>query len=196
MKTRFRSTANAQASLLLLSWAILLSNAVCLSTALANDWTGFRGPGSRGISDEVGLPDRWDTKENVAWQVAIPGRGWSSPIIQGKRVFLTSAVGGDETTVPRKGLYGGGERKDPPTTPLRWMVYCLDFDTGAMNWALDTAMAWYAQPDLWQRLVQNAMRCDFSWETQANEYLKLFAGLLQLDAAALIERNAPQKAAG
>ena len=44
-------------------------------------------------------------------------------------------------------------------------------------------------------MVQNAMRCDFSWQTQANEYLKLFAGLLQLDAAALIEGNAPQKAA-
>ena len=71
-----------------------------------------------------------------------------------------------------------------------------DFDTGAMNWALDTAMQWYARPELWHRIVQNAMRCDFSWKTQANEYLKLFAELLQLDAAALVERDAPQKAAG
>ena len=43
--------------------------------------------------------------------------------------------------------------------------------------------------------MQNAMRQDFSWETQTNEYLKLFAELLQLDAAALIKGNAPQKAA-
>ena len=50
-------------------------------------------------------------------------------------------------------------------------------------------------PLLFHRIVQNAMRCDFSWETQANEYLKLFAGLLQLDAAALIKRDALQKAA-
>ena len=71
-----------------------------------------------------------------------------------------------------------------------------DFDATAMSWALDTAMQWYAQPALWVRIVQNAMRMDFSWETQCNEYLKLFAGLLQLDAAALIKRNAPQKAAG
>jgi glycogen synthase len=42
----------------------------------------------------------------------------------------------------------------------------------------------------------NAMRCDFSWETQCNEYLKLFAELLQLDAAALVKRNVPQKTAG
>jgi starch synthase len=54
-----------------------------------------------------------------------------------------------------------------------------DFDAGAMNWALETAMQWYLQPDLWQRIVQNAMRCDFSWETQAGEYVKLFEELLR-----------------
>ena len=65
-----------------------------------------------------------------------------------------------------------------------------------MTWALDTAMGWYLQPALWHRIVENAMRCDFSWETQANEYLKLFAELLQLDGAALVKRNPAQKTAG
>jgi starch synthase len=83
---------------------------------------------------------------------------------------------------------------DPVTGTGTGIVF-NDFDAGAMSWALNLAMEWYGQPALWQRLVQNGMRCDFSWETQANEYLKLFAGLLQLDPAALIERNAPQKAA-
>ena len=71
-----------------------------------------------------------------------------------------------------------------------------DFDSGAMTWALDTALLWYAQPALWERIMQNAMRQDFSWETQTSEYLKLFAGLLQVDAAALIKGNGPKKAAG
>jgi glycogen synthase len=71
-----------------------------------------------------------------------------------------------------------------------------DFDSRAMSWALDTALQWYADEKLWSRIVQNAMRMDFSWRTQSNEYLKLFAELLQLDAAALIEGNPPQKAAG
>jgi starch synthase len=82
-----------------------------------------------------------------------------------------------------------------PATGVGTGIVFNDFDVAAMNWALDTAMQWFAQPQLWERMVQNAMRCDFSWQTQANEYLKLFAGLLQLDAAALIEGNAPQKAA-
>jgi starch synthase len=82
-----------------------------------------------------------------------------------------------------------------PATGIGTGIVFNDFDAGGLNWALDTALGWYAQPPLWDRLVQNAMRQDFSWATQANEYLKLFAALLQLDAAALIEGNAPQKAA-
>lgn len=84
---------------------------------------------------------------------------------------------------------------DPATGEGTGIVF-NDFDSAAMTWALDTAMNWYLQPSLWQRIVENAMRCDFSWETQANEYLKLFAELLQLDAATLIERDPAQKAAG
>jgi starch synthase len=83
---------------------------------------------------------------------------------------------------------------DPATGTGTGIVF-NDFDAAAMNWALDTAMKWYLQPALWERMVQNAMACDFSWQTQANEYLKLFAELLQLDAATLVERNPPQKAA-
>jgi starch synthase len=84
---------------------------------------------------------------------------------------------------------------DPATGAGTGIVF-NDFDATAMGWALDTAMRWYADQSLWERIVQNAMRCDFSWQTQCDEYLKLFAELLELDAAALIERNAAQKPAG
>jgi starch synthase len=83
-----------------------------------------------------------------------------------------------------------------PATGVGTGIVFNDFDEPAMSWALDTAMTWFADRLLWERIVQNAMRCDFSWETQTNEYLKLFAELLQLDAATLIEGNAPQKATG
>jgi len=84
---------------------------------------------------------------------------------------------------------------DPATGAGTGIVF-NDFDASAMRWALNTALEWYAQPAQWDRLVQNAMRQDFSWARQTNEYLKLFGELLQLDAAALIEGNAAQKAAG
>ena len=56
------------------------------------DWPQFRGPTGQGISDERNLPVTWSETQNVRWKVAIPGRGWSSPVIQGDRIWLTTAT--------------------------------------------------------------------------------------------------------
>ncbi len=58
----------------------------------SQDWPGFRGPTGQGHSDERGLPLTWNESKNVRWKVAIPGKGWSSPAIQGDRVWLTTAT--------------------------------------------------------------------------------------------------------
>jgi outer membrane protein assembly factor BamB len=58
----------------------------------SQDWPEFRGPTGQGYSDERGLPLVWSETKNVRWKVAIPGRGWSSPAIQGDRVWLTTAT--------------------------------------------------------------------------------------------------------
>src|SRR5271157_1653362 len=91
-------------------------------------WSQFRGPGSTGVSDDPALPDKWSQTENVAWKTAIPGVGWSSPIIWGDRIFVTSVISGADAEKPKKGLYFGGERK-APTDEHRWMVYAVDFKT-------------------------------------------------------------------
>ena len=62
------------------------------SPTFAQDWPEFRGPTGQGISDEHGLPLNWNETRNVKWKVAIPGRGWSSPAIQGDRIWLTTAT--------------------------------------------------------------------------------------------------------
>jgi outer membrane protein assembly factor BamB len=70
--------------------------AVCLSAsvvAAAQDWRQFRGPGGQGHADGVpGIPIEWAESRNVAWKVAVPGRGWSSPVLGHGRVWLTTAV--------------------------------------------------------------------------------------------------------
>jgi len=58
----------------------------------SQDWPEFRGPTGQGHSDERGLPLAWSETKNVRWKVAIPGRGWSSPAIQGDRIWLTTAT--------------------------------------------------------------------------------------------------------
>jgi outer membrane protein assembly factor BamB len=68
-----------------------LTLCVALS-ALIEDWPEFRGPTGQGYSAERGLPLTWSENKNVKWKVAIPGRGWSSPSIQGNRIWLTTAT--------------------------------------------------------------------------------------------------------
>ena len=58
----------------------------------SQDWPEFRGPTGQGHSDERGLPLVWSETKNVRWKVAIPGRGWSSPAIQGDHIWLTTAT--------------------------------------------------------------------------------------------------------
>ena len=62
------------------------------SPADTNNWPRFRGPQSIPVSDNPNLPDSWSTTENVEWVAEVPGVGWSSPIVWGKRIFLTAAT--------------------------------------------------------------------------------------------------------
>ena len=52
-----------------------------------------------------------------------------------------------------------------------------DFDSGALTWALNTALDLYAQRASWARMVRNGMQCDFSWQHQGAQYLGLYARL-------------------
>ena len=56
-----------------------------------SDWPCWRGPGLDGKSRDSQAPTKWSRTENVAWKVAVPGRGHASPIVVGDRVFLASA---------------------------------------------------------------------------------------------------------
>jgi len=56
-----------------------------------DDWPQFRGPRGDGIAQGSGLPLTWSDGNNVVWQTEIPGRGWSSPIVLGDRIWLTTA---------------------------------------------------------------------------------------------------------
>jgi len=57
-----------------------------------DDWTRFRGPNGQGKASEKDLPLNWSEDSNIAWKTAIPGQGWSSPIVSGDHVFLTTAT--------------------------------------------------------------------------------------------------------
>jgi hypothetical protein len=60
--------------------------------ALAEDWPMWRGPGGDGISKELFAPTKWSNTQNVRWKTATPGKGHSSPIVCGDRIFLTTCL--------------------------------------------------------------------------------------------------------
>ena len=74
--------------------AALLLPALLCAGAHAEDWPQFRGPTGQGHSTEVGLPVEWSESRNVLWKTSVAGDGWSSPVVAGGRVWLTTAVDG------------------------------------------------------------------------------------------------------
>jgi outer membrane protein assembly factor BamB len=108
---------------------------VCVVTAgRADDWPAFRGGARAGVADAATLPDRWDTTKNVVWSVEVPGRGWSSPVVVGDRVFLTTVISEEKVAAPKKGLYINDLRGKIPPGEHRWVVLCVDFKSGKPLW--------------------------------------------------------------
>lgn len=114
-------------------WIPLL---LCTSTFGADgDWPYWRGPNKDGMA-RGDAPLTWSDKQNVAWRVPIPGRGFSSPVIWGDRIFLTTAVpAGAVSAAPvaqggRRGS-GGGVGAG---VEHRFVVMALDRTTGKVVW--------------------------------------------------------------
>jgi outer membrane protein assembly factor BamB len=63
-------------------------------TLQAENWPAFRGPTGQGHSTEEGLAVEWSELHNVLWKTPVPGQGWSSPVVSGGRVWMTTAVVG------------------------------------------------------------------------------------------------------
>jgi len=129
-----------QNSVLLLSLAFCAC-ALASSGVLhaADNWPQFRGADSKGVAeDNPSLPDTWSKTENIAWKTAIPGLGWSSPIVWGDKIFVTTAVSEGEVETPQKGLYFKGERPTPEVVH-HWKVFCLDLKSGAILWEKEAA---------------------------------------------------------
>lgn len=79
-------------SKLVMPGAILLFATLVYVARAAEDWPEFRGPTGQGHSAATNIPLHWDATSNVVWKTFIPGEGWSSPVLTGERIYLTSAI--------------------------------------------------------------------------------------------------------
>src|SRR5882762_4871256 len=67
------------------------------------EWPRFRGPDANPVAAKGRLPEKWSKTENVEWAAEIPGRGWSSPIVNGRWVFLTTVATEGKSKPPQIG---------------------------------------------------------------------------------------------
>lgn len=103
-----RATARAH-----LRWAFALA---LVPAALAADWPAWRGPRGDGVCEETDVPLRWSPTDNVAWKTPLPGKGHSSPVVFGDRVFITSCIEAEQ----------------------RHITVCVDRKTGRILWEQTT----------------------------------------------------------
>jgi outer membrane protein assembly factor BamB len=120
-------------------------------------WPQFLGPESNPVGTHARLADRWSKTENVEWSHPIPGRGWSSPIVTGGRVYVTTVTTDGKSKPPQIGTEYSNEyvaelmkqglpmsevikrvtERDselPHEVMLHYFVYCLNLTSGKVEW--------------------------------------------------------------
>jgi outer membrane protein assembly factor BamB len=103
------------------------------SIGYAENWPGWRGPGSLGISSAKGFPVKWDLSKNVKWKAEVPGLGHSSPIVWENRIFVTTAMSSD----PKEDYWEKGFpriNRGLDAAEISWKTLCFDRDSGKLLW--------------------------------------------------------------
>ena len=114
---------------------LLVCSSLFVVSASAQNWPQFRGPGASGVAEGTSAAVSWDAAKsvNTRWKTKIPGLAHSSPVVWGKKVFVSTAITSAAKDETRYGLYGdvAPVKEDPKHT---WKVYALDKDTGRILW--------------------------------------------------------------
>ena len=101
----------------------------------ADEWPDYRGPDGQGHSDAKGLPVKWSESENVVWKTAIPGQGWSSPVISGDEIWMTTAIESDKPEAGTPPTAHNFKSKPGPGVkasekPLSLRAVCVSLQSG------------------------------------------------------------------
>jgi outer membrane protein assembly factor BamB len=121
-----------------------------LALAGGDDWPGWRGPTANGISTLKDVPTTWSAERNVAWKTPVEGRGLSSPVVWGDRIFLTTDVEGEAVEgVPPKHRIRGEPFRHPDSTGMnhKHILKLMSFDTKSGK-------------QLWERTAYNGTMAD------------------------------------
>ena len=151
-----------------------------VSARETENWPSFRGPAALAVADDdPRLPVTSSPRENVAWKTPIEGLGWSSPVVWGNRVFLTTVV----SDGPSRSSHGallplrlarfrrdadqGGRPQEREKDVHHWLVYAVDFDSGGVVWKTEVN----AEPPSFDRHLKNT----YASETPGSDGERIYA---------------------
>ncbi len=99
------------------------------------DWPQWRGPGGQGHAASSKLPVEWGEGQNVAWRTNLPGRGWSSPVIAGNQIWVTTAYETSATEAEKKERLKANTGDQPleVLSAVRIHALCLDKGSGKIT---------------------------------------------------------------
>lgn len=97
-------------------------------------WPAWRGPSATGVSPDAQPPIDWSEAKNIAWKIAAPGGGHSSPVIAGGRIFLMAAAPVGDAVPPVFDNAPGSHDNVGVTHTHEFFVTALDLATGKMLW--------------------------------------------------------------
>src|SRR5690349_21219585 len=104
------------------------------SANLMEDWPQWRGPLANGVGPKAKPPIAWSETKNVRWKVALPGKGHSSPIVLGDKIFLTAAVPVGPAQPPVYDQALGTHDNVPVTHRHQFLVVALSRKDGSILW--------------------------------------------------------------
>ncbi len=108
-----------------------------LAESDGGNWPAWRGPELNGAAPAGDPPVTWSETENIKWKVPLPGKGSSTPVIWGNKIFIETAVPlGEEPPAAAEPAQGrrGMHSRPAPTAPLAFKLICLDRETGKILW--------------------------------------------------------------
>ena len=112
-----------------------VANALPQPTGGSSDWPQWRGPLATGVSPDANPPVEWSEERNVRWKLPLPGKGHSTPIVWGDRVFLTAAVPFGKAVAPVYDNAPGSHDNVGVTQHHRFVVMAVNRLDGKIAWS-------------------------------------------------------------
>lgn len=112
----------------------LLATPLPAQDANEQNWAQWRGPLATGVAPHADPPVEWNDDKNIRWKVALPGRGHSTPIVWGDRIFLTTAIPFGEKLPPKYSGRPGEHDNHPVTHRQRFVTLAIDRADGSIVW--------------------------------------------------------------